>query len=225
MSETETGLAKFEAQIPTIFEEAEKTEVTDQPSLDRAREFSNHVKAIITEIQSAFRPIVEAAYRTWKAALTREKHYLTPYEKASEIIRGKITVYLMEEARKRAEAETARLRAEADRKRIQDEAVAKAVQADQEGKRLEANAILDKAAEAEIKIQTPFLPPKAKAEGLNIRATWEFEIREPGLVPREFCSPDPKKIDTYLHGFLNDPTPLPGIRFFVKQTLVNRGPK
>lgn len=226
MSETETSLAKFEAQIPTILEEVEKTEILDQPSLDRARDFSNHVKAIITEIQSAFRPIIDAAYKTWKGALAREKHYLAPYEKASDTIRAKIGGYFTEQARKAQQARQAALRAEADRKRLQDEAVAKAVEADQAGKFREANRILDKAAEAEIQIQTPVQPPKPKAEGMHIRKTWEFEIQDQGQVPREFCSPDSAKIKAYVSAFKGDePIGIQGIRFYQKETLVDKGPR
>lgn len=43
-------------------------------------------------------------------------------------------------------------------------------------------------------------------EGVNIRYRWVFEVTDPDQVPRELCSPDPKKIGAMAAG-----TEIPGV--------------
>lgn len=52
--------------------------------------------------------------------------------------------------------------------------------------------------------------PVAPPTGVSVRHVWRFEITDPDLVPREYCSPDAKKIGVV------DPTAttIPGVRFF-----------
>lgn len=52
----------------------------------------------------------------------------------------------------------------------------------------------------------PVEPP----QGVSVRKVWRFVVEDESLVPREFCSPDPKKIGAV------DPTTtqIPGVRFF-----------
>lgn len=51
--------------------------------------------------------------------------------------------------------------------------------------------------------------PVAPPVGVSVRHVWKFEVTDPDLVPRELCSPDPKKI-----GQLAPGTDVPGVRWF-----------
>lgn len=53
------------------------------------------------------------------------------------------------------------------------------------------------------------LAPVAPPSGVSIRYIWKFEVTDPDLVPREYCSPDPSKLKQADPG-----TPIPGVRFF-----------
>jgi hypothetical protein len=53
------------------------------------------------------------------------------------------------------------------------------------------------------------------------RKVWKFEIIEPELVPRNFCSPDESKIRAYLKEN-KDGANMPGVRFFEELTVQSR---
>lgn len=60
--------------------------------------------------------------------------------------------------------------------------------------------------------------PVAPPTGVTVRKVWKYEITDPDLVPREYCSPDPKKIAAA------DPSTaeIPGVRFFQEQVVSAR---
>lgn len=53
--------------------------------------------------------------------------------------------------------------------------------------------------------------------GIATREVWKFEITDPDAVPREFCSPDPKKI-----GAVAPETPIAGVRWFQEDVIASR---
>lgn len=52
----------------------------------------------------------------------------------------------------------------------------------------------------------PVVPP----QGVFVRQVWRFEVTDPDLVPREFCSPDPDKI----RRVAPETASIPGVRFY-----------
>ncbi len=63
------------------------------------------------------------------------------------------------------------------------------------------------------------------AKGVSVQEHWDFEIVNPDLVPREYCSPDPAKIRAaiwYADTPRNPPRPIPGIEFKSKIATVVR---
>lgn len=60
--------------------------------------------------------------------------------------------------------------------------------------------------------------PVAPPTGVSVRYVWRFEVTDPDLVPREYCSPDAKKIGVV------DPTAtqVPGVRFFQEPVVSSR---
>ncbi len=61
------------------------------------------------------------------------------------------------------------------------------------------------------------VPVVVQGEGIGVRETWQFEITNANLVPRELCSPDPSKIEVarsmWMQG-AGEPPAIPGVRFF-----------
>lgn len=74
-------------------------------------------------------------------------------------------------------------------------------------------------------VQTVAALDVAPPAGLHFRESWGFEIRQPGLVPYELCSPDEGKIRAKLKLVnVRDKAPeIPGVHVFVKRTGVSRG--
>lgn len=57
----------------------------------------------------------------------------------------------------------------------------------------------------------------APPQGVSIRKVWKFEVTDADAVPREYCSPDLKKI-----GAADPTTAIPGVRFFQDSVVTAR---
>jgi hypothetical protein len=70
------------------------------------------------------------------------------------------------------------------------------------------------AAQQALSLVAPVAPPA----GVSVRYVWKFAVEDESLVPREFCSPDAKKIGAV------DPTQtsIPGVRFFQESVVSSR---
>lgn len=62
------------------------------------------------------------------------------------------------------------------------------------------------------------LRPIEVPKGISTREVWKAEVVDPDAVPREYCSPDPKKIKAYLDSLRGDPS-MAGVRF-TKESIV-----
>ncbi len=133
-------LPKLEQEILTIIDQANAMQVTTQEEANLASAWLSHRKSVLAAFLEWFAPIKEATWAAHKKNTEKEKSIKEPNEKAIEIVRRKITLFVFEKARK-AEEEAERIRLEAvkaeqarrekeeaerkERQRIEDEARAK----------------------------------------------------------------------------------------------------
>lgn len=68
---------------------------------------------------------------------------------------------------------------------------------------------------------TALIPEPARAEGISVRKVWDFEITDGTLVPRDYCSPDAKKIRAQVPSE-GQPPEIPGVRFFQRDQVAAR---
>lgn len=61
------------------------------------------------------------------------------------------------------------------------------------------------------------LAAAAPPAGVSIRQVWKFEVTDEALVPREYCSPDPKKI-----GAADPAVGVTGVRFYQEAQVASR---
>ena len=63
-------------------------------------------------------------------------------------------------------------------------------------------------------LATP-IPEVPTAKGISVKTEWDFDIVDPALVPREYCSPDPDKIKQaiWYADTQTPPRPIPGVEF------------
>jgi hypothetical protein len=74
-----------------------------------------------------------------------------------------------------------------------------------------------RAAEASAGLPVLAAPPLSEVQGVTIVKTRAFEITDPEQVPRQFCSPDPKKIQAHLDG--GGLEAIRGVKFFDRETV------
>ncbi len=73
---------------------------------------------------------------------------------------------------------------------------------------------------AEAQLALAAVGSAAPPAGMSVRYVWKFEITDPDAVPRELCSPDPKKIGALVAGA--EPPEVPGVRWFQEPIVTAR---
>lgn len=154
-----------------------------------------------------FKDSKSAAHKAWKTICDQEKKHLDAIAEPDRLLRNKISEYTTEQERvRRQQEEIERQKAQkvAEETRLQE-----AIKAERQGRTTEeVNQILDKPV-----MPAPVVVPKAmvpKVEGVSMVDTWEFEIADVNLIPREYLSVDESKIRKVV-GALKGQTNIPGV--------------
>jgi hypothetical protein len=161
-----------------------------------------------------FKPIKQAAYNLHRAITQRETALLATYIHVENLIKARRMEYRRNEERKRQEAEDEQRRIakdEADRKALADAAVL-----EKQGKREEAQEVMQQAIAAPAPaVVVPSTVPKQAGSAITPKVS--YRIDDESLVPREFCSADPKKLRAHVlvHGMK---TNIDGVTVFPDET-------
>lgn len=152
-----TELEKARAEEVTgadLIETASVHVIFDEASYNAAEDLRQQAKDFQKAVHARLDPVCEATNAAHKASTKTRKEFLEPYEKAEKLIASKQVQYRQEQERKRR-AEEERLRREAEerareeaRKR-QEELERQAAEAAESGNDADAEALLEKAIEAE----------------------------------------------------------------------------
>ncbi len=208
--------SQTELAVVNITEAARSIEVIDKASADRASELIVAGKKLIKQVKEYFEPMKKAADESKRRILETERQELSKIEPIVSELSAKVSRWLADEERRRREAEEARRQAELERLRLEAELEVKAREAEQiknesERRRVEDRIIAEVARrEAELE-PIPDVPVAAKADGVNLRDNWTFEIVDESLIPREYLIPDEVKIRKVVIA-LKDKTNIPGIK-------------
>jgi hypothetical protein len=159
-----------------------------------------------------FRPLKEAAYRSWKLLCAREAEVLGPLSERDGELREAIRAFKVEEDKRRADEE--RARAEAARVERERVAAIEAAAHEAAGEPELAALVLDET----IALPPPVivLPDATKAiAGLKFtrRWLWRYATNGEALLPREFLMPDEKKISGFVRS-MKASGQIPGIEIF-----------
>jgi hypothetical protein len=168
----ETPAPELATRAMTMSERACALVVADQDGYDRASELAKGIKALRQQAESHHRPVIEAANRTWKAALAALQSIDTPLKGAESILKDKIGCFV--EIRRREE-EAARLRAQEEaRRRAEEEQEALLAAAEAEGASVaEIEAIIE---EPIVVSAVKVAPTFEAAKGVSTRETWSAEV-------------------------------------------------
>lgn len=177
--------------IPPVVSQAQQLQVIDLEDHEMACSFLQLIATRKKQIGEAFDPIVSKAYETHKEAVAQRKRLLDPLETAERNVKGKVATFLAEKERERR-AEEFRL-AEEEKKKRESEALEQAAQLEAAGDKEMAAMVIQQAAEAPapVVVLQSFVP---RGVGVSTQKNWKFRIVNEALVPREFMSPDEKKI-------------------------------
>ena len=209
--------------LAVIKEEMGALAVIDQPSLTRANDLLINIKGLRRRFDEEFDHGIKEAFTHHRTLVAQKKKWTDPLDEAERAIKPKITAYLVEQDRVRLEAERAAERSRLQAKKEAEDASDIAAALIKDGKAAEAEQIVDLALEKvqEIEAETPFVPDKPIANGTMLRETWDFEVEDELLVPREFLTPDAKKIRGYVTAMKRDGK-IPGIRIFSVKSVASR---
>lgn len=188
--------------------------VTNDASFSHGGEMLIEIKRRSKVVEERFAEPVSLAYKAHKALTSLRDSVLAPFKQAETTIKGKLGTYQMEVERKRQE--------EAERLRRQEEAKAEAEKMAKAEKQMDAGDL--KGAEATLNAPAqpaavkPTTPEPPKVAGVSMRDETKYEIVDPNVVPREFCTPDDKKIRNYVKA-MGKSTNIPGVRVWVEKTV------
>lgn len=168
---TPENAPELEGQALTWPERAREVSIATEADYEAAAELLTAIKALRGKIAESYDPIIKAAHRAHKEAVSAKKKVEEPLAEAEREIKGRMAAWYEEQERQRRE-EQRRLEEEA-RRREEDERLA-------EAEALEAAGDSD-GAERALSEESPVLatapaPPPPRAKGVAMRETWSAEV-------------------------------------------------
>lgn len=207
----------------------------------KAHEIEARRKAITEPMDRAKKEVMDffrAPLQNLQDAEQAIKGQMIAFDREQQRIRAEAERVAREEAekiRRQAEAEAARMEQAAREKREKEEAKAREMEA--QGRQAEADAKREAAERTEaLRIQQadakraaaeqiPAAPvvhiEQPKVAGISSSTVWRFEIINPGLIPREYLTPDEKAIGGVVRS-LKGRASIPGVRIFEETVMSAR---
>ncbi len=198
----------IEAEIITTEQHAYQIAVTSPESYQDAGSMLVRYKDLKKTIEAYFKPLKEAAHKSWKGICNRESEELDKLNPGIKYLTSQMTAYSLEQEKIR-QAEEDRLRLE-QQKRIEEEKLEAALLAEQAGAKEEAEAILT---------EEVFMPPPIvesvtpKVSGLGMATTWKWRLIDVNRIPREYLMVDTVKINGVVRA-MKDKAEIPGIEVY-----------
>lgn len=192
----DTAEQRLGKEVSAIELQAESVVITTDEDYGMAGEATSNVKRMQKKVEEYWEPMRVSTKKAYDDVLSHKKEMLNPLKKAEQILKGKMSGYLLEKERKRKEQE------EAMRKLAQDEADRKlqeAIDASNAGDTAaaefamaEAEVYDTAAATSAIAKQTP------KAEGVSTSKAWKITAIDSKQVPIEFGGMELRPVDEKL---------------------------
>jgi hypothetical protein len=221
----------IKADVIPIPTEARMILVRDQESLEKANSFFLVIKGLRKKIADTFNPIIQKAHEAHKEALKQKAGVEEPLIVAEKWLNGQVTAYSIEQEKKRrAEEEILRqaaIIAEMERRKKEEEnRISQAAALEAAGAKEEAEAVITEAMEEIEKPMEFYVPPpetpKIKLTGATMKTTWDFEIVNEALIPRQYLMPDTVKIGRKVRD-LKGQANIPGVKVIESKSMAATG--
>ena len=200
------ALEVIEKQANERTEEARSLVIKSDADCKAAAELSKSFRSIEKAIKDTFGPIKHKAKEAHQEVIDQERRHLAPIIEAQGLLDGKITAFMR--LRQEELRQEQLKREEAARKQQEEIRLNQAIQAEKAGDKERSAAILDKPITVSVpKEEAP------KLNGFSIVTTWDCEIVDIHLVPREYLIPDMIALRGVARA-MKDKTNIPGVRVF-----------
>ncbi len=199
-----------------LVEQAKGIVILDDEQYAAAAEFLKGIVDLRREIKAVFDPIVDAAHKAHKAATAQRAAALKPVEEAEAIARRAVAKYREEQEAAKAAA----IKEEEERRALEQTALeVTAESAIAAGDLEEAKAIYRDLHQL---MKEPSVQVTPKVEGVTFREIWRFEITDEKALPREYLTPDLKKIGGYVSAMKGESN-IPGVRVWAEKVVAVGG--
>lgn len=193
----------FEQRALALPEQARQLMIENDETFTQATDFLLTIKALRTELDQTFDPVISKAHAAHKEAVTQKKRHEEPLAKSESIIKHRLAAYHVQQEQQCL----------VDQRKAQEAAqLQEAIDAEARGDQVGADAALN--GHGVVAVTLP--PAMPKVEGVAFRESWEFEIADASLLPRNYLLPDMMKIGQVVRAMKHD-TKIPGVKVFKRQ--------
>lgn len=173
------------------------------------------IKGLMGKIALTFDPHIKRAHEAHKALVAEKNTATAPLTEAETVYKRAMIAYQQEQEQIRRQQE-AKARELADKERAKLEEQARKLEAKGKPEQAEAKR------EAAAVIPTPVVATETpKVAGISVKESWDYEIVDANLIPREYVMPDEKKIGAIVRA-LKSAANIPGIRVFAVRGISSR---
>lgn len=186
-------------QIDVLLEEMKTVNIETAEQFEYAAEWLKRNKQTQKTVTDFYDPIKKELYIPYKKVLDEMNGFIKRLESAERSVKNALGKYQMEQERLRLEEQ--RKKEEEERRRIEELKLQTAINTGNDN-------ILD------MDVPTPKVIVQSdtpKISGVSFRETWDFEITDASLIPRDYLIPDEKKIRAIVQQLKTD-TNIPGIK-------------
>lgn len=222
----ETGLIELADMAARAIDSARAFQVTDADSFQDATQLGGQLRTVEKRIDELTKPAIEDAYRTHRSLTQKRAAIIGRISDARTALNNRAMAWRSEQQRREAEehrrrdAEAAKRAAE-EAKRIEDERLAAAIAADERGDTATAEALISAPPPVVEPIAVAVRTEVPKAIGAAIRTTFEFDVVDAAVLPREFLEPCFPAIRERVNR-LGELANIPGVRVRVVEKMSNR---
>lgn len=183
---------ELETDAVSTLDKIKEIQIIDNESNKNATDLLKLIKSKAKAIQDYWKDTTERAYKIYKDLKAKEKEMLEPLQNAENIIKSKMSDFIIQEQRKAQEEQ------EKIRKQQEIEALKQIEEAEKlrkEGKEIEA-ITKEQLAYTIDTLQTKVETNVDKVEGVNYMIDYDIEILDPTKIPSYLNGIEIRKIDT-----------------------------
>jgi len=204
------ALTIFRQTIVVLTEEIKALEIVDEATKSRANFLLVKDKQAQAQVCEVFDPIIASADKAHKQALDKKKEFFQPLKSIEDLLKRKLSAYILAQERKRQEAEEKARREAEEARKANEELIRKAAEMEKAGEEVDVEQLFSQVKE----VPEPLAETKKPyLSGASVRTEWNYRIVDIELIPREYWILDEQKLRRTVR-VMKELTNIPGIEAF-----------